>query len=194
MHRRLRYFIVKKIAPNLYKNAMRCYKIRPFTRQLGDLNKTLIGAEIGVYRGENAQEILKYTPTILLYLIDPYEEYEDAKSWNRISLKEAEKEAHERLKNFSQVHWIPCKSENIIEWSPFDKLDFVYIDGNHTTFHVKKDIELALKITKEGAIIGGHDYFGFYSVKEVVDAYSLLLDVDLYTESPDWWFFKNART
>ena len=193
--RRLRYYIVKKIAPSLYENGMH-YPMRPFTAQLTKQNRTLIGAEVGVYEGKNAQNILNNTSTITLYLIDPYEEYEDYpdfKIWKRRPLIEAEAEAHQRLASYDkQVVWVRQKFGSLLNYS-FPPLDFVYIDGNHKYEYVLEDIQLANQIVKVGGLIGGHNYFTtklFGGVKKAVDYFVKTNNIKLYTRNPDWWFLK----
>ena len=47
-------------------------------------------------------------------------------------------------------------SEDAVDDIP-EKLDFVYIDGNHAYEYVKKDIGLYYPKLKKGGVIGGHD-------------------------------------
>jgi len=50
----------------------------------------------------------------------------------------------------------------------FDHLDFLFIDDNHETETVKKDINKYKDLIKKGGYIVCHDYYGT-GVKEAVD-------------------------
>jgi predicted O-methyltransferase YrrM len=55
------------------------------------------------------------------------------------------------------------------DYTPLDLVDFIFIDGDHKTESVAKDIDKALFYLKEGGIIAGHDY-DWESVKKAVDS------------------------
>ena len=133
---------------------------RPFER-LGIAGENLIGAEIGVYKGEHAESLLENLSIKRLYLIDPYElyeEYEEGKSHYGVdqdSLEIAEEEARKRLENYSdRIVCVKKKSGEALENIP-DKLDFVYIDGNHQYESIKEDIKNYYPKIREGGIWGG---------------------------------------
>jgi len=98
-----------------------------FLRKYYRGRKDLIGAEVGVYKGENAVNILKYLPVKKLYLIDPYQNYSDYTVSNI---------AHKKIR---------------------EELDFVYIDANHNYEYVKEDMENYYPLLKERGILAGHD-------------------------------------
>ena len=132
------------------------------------------GLEIGVWYGDHAQEIKTYL-NCDLYLIDPYEEYDEGRGAGHGFQKElgiAKEVAHKRLKD---VIWT---DRNLTE-----TLDFVYIDGNHSYEAVKTDIEFAEKLVKHG-VIGGHDYSWDYP--GVVDAVNEKFN-NFQFKSNDWW-------
>jgi hypothetical protein len=59
-----------------------------------------------------------------------------------------------------------CKFEK----AKLPKVDFVYLDGDHTYKSIKRDIKLALKILKPNGILAGHDYSNdFEGVVKAVD-------------------------
>jgi len=152
-------------------------------------DKSLIGAEIGVLRGENALDVLQSMSNVkLLYLIDPYLVYDEWGARSKSRILDIEKIAKSKLEPFEdRVQWIHKKTEDC-DVLPHP-LDFIYIDGNHVYEYVKKDIEFAMKTVVSGGVIGGHDYRR--GVKKAVDE----LDVVLYTDTvpkhtSDWWFIK----
>ena len=68
----LRHEIVKLIAPSLYSNSDN--GARPMAIFLNKRfpNKALTGAEIGVWKGEHASELLDFLFLKQLYLVDSY--------------------------------------------------------------------------------------------------------------------------
>lgn len=179
-----RHILVKIIAPKLFYDAfINEGIIRPMFSQL-DPTKPLIGVEIGVHRGANAERILKQLNIKKLYLIDPYIRYQ-----NMMRDRSKDKAtANKRLKSFSStVEWIYERSNKASEHVP-NNLDFVYIDGNHDEKHVQEDIQLYYPKIKKGGLLGGHDFAGKFpgvvkAVIKFVKATGFEVDVDAH----DWW-------
>ena len=121
----------------------------------------IVGCEVGVFRGKHAVQMLTIMPNLkMLYLVDPYTMYEGYDGFENPStelLENAEQEAHRRLEPFKdRVTWIRERfdSRHIPK-----KLDFIYIDGQHTYEAVLHDIQHAKSLVKPGGIIAGHDYY-----------------------------------
>lgn len=163
------------------------------------LKGELVGVEIGVFKGENAENILENLPIKKLYLIDPYigyDNYSDSlKGFDEktptTSLTEAKKIAEKRLvKHKDKIIWINKKSYEARNDVP-NNLDFVYIDGNHLYDYVKADIENYWPKVRKGGILGGNDYITYKGVKEAVDKFIkeeklLMFNFKKY----DWWVIK----
>jgi len=173
--------------------------VRPFTIFVNKLlDGLLVGAEVGVYAGANAQSLLDNTLTKTLYLIDPYEmyesyEFEGAKAQLYLSLEEAEREAHKRLAKYhNRVVWLQEKFGDVSKMPP---LDYVYIDGNHSFDFVKVDVEQACKFVRDGGVVGGHNYCwsGSPDVKRFVDEFVKVHGLRLFIVPDDWWFIASAR-
>jgi len=185
---------------------------RAALRELKD-KKDLIGAEIGVWRGGNAVEILNGLDVKKLYLIDPYAIYDGwgfkvigngnhdltrqkDQVWENLILSRSM--AKEALKPFEdKVVWIEKPSSEAVEVVE-ESLDFVYIDGNHDYEFVKEDIELWTPKIKKGGLVSGHDYDIPYTAK-AVDDYCKKHKIKLETRfnklttdagPKDWWFIK----
>lgn len=98
----------------------------------------------------------------ILYLIDPYdayEDYEESKS-DVEKLRSAKREAHQKVSNFdTEIVWIEKYSQDAAE-EIASPLDFVYIDGNHGYEYVKTDLETYFPLVKEGGVLAGHDMNG----------------------------------
>jgi hypothetical protein len=156
---------------------------------------SLIGAEIGTFKGENAKSILKILRIKKLYLIDPYEKYEEYKKDTAYSyLKNAEIEAKKRLIKYrDKIVWIKKNSVEALKDIPND-LDFVYIDGNHSYEFVKKDMKNYYNKLKIGGILAGHDIENGIELNEGVTlAFVEFISknhLKPYILYPDWWCIK----
>jgi hypothetical protein len=117
-------------------------------------------AEIGVWRGEFAEHILRYCPTIeRYYMVDPWQHLDD---WNKpanVSDQEFEQifsEAIERTAFASDKRVIlrGTTKQALVNLEK-GELDAVYIDSNHTLKGITIDlISLYDKIKSDGLILG----------------------------------------
>lgn len=156
--------------------------------------KNLIGAEIGVYFGENSKSYLENLHIKTLYLVDPY-------SQGLVGLENKDapeyvlKHAKRLLGSGDRLRWIRKSSIDAAAEIP-NKLDFVYIDGDHTYDGVYKDIELYWPKVKKGGILGGHDFDNKHIAKAVdnfFDAldenYTIFTAVDAQN-TVEFWVYK----
>ena len=119
--------------------------------------KNLVGAEIGVFFGENSKAILDNLNMKTLYLIDPYDQ-----GLVGIEEQEAPQYILGHAKRLLEPHsdkiiWVKQHSEEAAA-SIKGKLDFVYVDGDHTYEGAYKDFERYWPKIKKGGILGGHDF------------------------------------
>lgn len=121
-------------------------------------NKKIHVVEVGVFKGENAENILKNLNVEKIYLIDPYLKYENYnENYKNFVLDEAEKHAKKRLAKYkNKITWVDKFSDDAIKDIP-NNIDFIYIDGNHNYKYVKKDIENYFPMVKKEGILAGHD-------------------------------------
>jgi len=190
--RSVRYGIVKVMAPTLYERNKDEIEggVRPTIRFVKDVmgNAQLIGAEIGVSIGVNAESIMKTLNMKKLYLVDPYEPYVEDGFSVKFALTEGEKEiAAERLKRFGErAEWIYKTSDKAAGLVP-NGLDFVYVDGNHSYEYVKRDIEKYFPKVKDHGIIGGHDfYFKSLGVIRATTEFAVSNSLKLIVDRGDW--------
>jgi len=165
--------------------------MRPAIRFIST-RKPCIGVEVGVLNGDNATSILSIGSLEKLYLIDPYEASpENYRDYTREQLIQARKEATQRLED-SRVKW---RYSTFKEEVVGEKVDFVYIDGDHSYESVKNDIRIAELITKPGGVIGGHDYYeaSNFGVKMAVDEFCVDKPRELHVEGTDWWYIKSPK-
>src|SRR3990167_8794531 len=127
------------IATNQILGKFNLKLIREFPRPMTKFimlsgKKDLIGAEIGVYKGEHAVSLLKNLTIERLYLIDPYSDYPGYKDAKRHYGKDQDpldiaeqqmKDATEKWKfkiSYIKLPSWDVKKENL------EMFDFIYID------------------------------------------------------------------
>lgn len=199
----LKYFS-KKLTENEIIDILSDFKHRVFPRpferlsNLRDRGEGLIGVEIGVAGGEHALSLLETLEIKKLYLVDPYDlydEYEEGRSHygiDQLSLSQTEIICRNNLKKFeNRLVWIKkLSSEAVSDIS--EKVDFVYIDGNHQEEFVVKDIENYIRLLNNSGVIGGHDYYNGFQrehdgVVRAVTNFMKHSKFQLRVEMPDWW-------
>lgn len=116
-----------------------------------------VGAEIGVYKGENLR--LYCQAGLKMYGIDPW-----APSWVGQSQERAEYLYQKARRNLRP--WLESGSLELLRMTSLEaaarfadeSLDFVYIDGDHRFPAVAADLAAWTYKVKRGGIISGHDY------------------------------------
>ena len=153
-------------------------------------NKPIKVTEIGVFRGENSNSIMRFLNIKEIYLIDPYTRYkEDKNDWNYNKIQKAEKVSKRRMKKYGEkIKFIKKYSTKAVKDIPL--CDFIYIDGNHNYEYVKKDIELYSKKLSDKGILAGHDIQIHDVIKAVTEFTVKNPKYKLYVESLDWWLIK----
>lgn len=120
-------------------------------------------AEIGVYRGEFAEIILRSCSSISkYYMVDPWRFISD---WNKPANKSNAifnkyyREALDRTK-FAEAKRIILrgKTNEVAENLPDKTLDFIYIDGDHTLKGITIDLKIAWEKVHNEGFIGGDDF------------------------------------
>ena len=160
--------------------------IRHVVRTFG--NKPLIGVEVGVYIAKHARMMLKNMSNLKkLYLVDPYIRYEGFIRPYAVPMERAKVAACKVMEPFEdRIHWI---FEKFDYGQISEKVDFVYIDGNHTYPYVKSDIEVSESIIQPNGVICGHNYQKECpGVVRAVDEYCERKGYTLKRERrTDWW-------
>lgn len=192
--RRLRFLMIKLLSPTIYKRSFQYLgsRTRPMTSFLKKRfgKKSLIGVEIGVYYGGNAKNMIEVLNLKRLYLVDPYEVYvkSDGQTFDS---RYALAKALENLKKYrQQTKFICLKSSEAIKHI-HNKVDFVYIDGNHCYNFVKKDIEVYYPIIKKGGVLGGHDFRNINVIKAVME-FVVKNNMRIFAKEHDWWVIKKG--
>lgn len=148
------------------------------------------GAEIGVYQGVNANDMLKNIPKLWLFLVDDF------------SVQGGSREAiYKNIEPFCDraffLEMTSAKASGL--W--FDRIfDFVYIDGDHRYESFKQDLEVWSKKIKPGGVLCGHDWeqrednMGVQrGIKKFIQNNNLVLNVgtswvdESVGDCHDWW-------
>jgi hypothetical protein len=135
------------------KSTMRWQVLEKFIKQ----HNLKIGAEIGVWQARTSSYLLQNCD-IFLYCIDIWEETPgyDKPKWNHRS---NERHSRHLLKPFAdKCKIIKDYSHKASQQIQDNELDFVFIDGDHTTSGVVQDIESFWQKVKPNHYIMGHDY------------------------------------
>ena len=154
--------------------------------------KFKVGVEIGTDQGEYAEVLLKTIPDLILTCIDPWKAEAYEKGQQPESKEDQEffdKRYQETVDRIPKANiWRKTSMEAVKDF-PDNRVDFVYIDGNHDFLNVAQDIHYWFKKVRPGGILAGHDYVRYPSrkfnhVQKVVNAYTTayhLLPVFLVT-------------
>lgn len=145
--------------------------------------------------------MLNVLPLKTLYLIDPYLEYEDyqreGKDRSQQSMNKNKTIAHNNLAQYDTVKkvWIEKLSGEAVT-DIEEKVDYVYIDGNHFYKYVKNDIANYYPLLKRDGVLAGHD-FNWHGVTQAVQEFICrtghLLHVGKIGGGIDWWIYKNNQ-
>jgi hypothetical protein len=120
-------------------------------------------AEIGVWEGDFASEMLCSCPSIATYyMIDPWAHLEE---WNKpfnVSQEEFEQVYRKAMDRTAfaadRRKVLRGKALDVIDRIPDRSLDFAYVDGDHTLQGITADLIGIFPKMKPGAIIGGDDF------------------------------------
>jgi predicted O-methyltransferase YrrM len=161
-----------------------------------------ICVEIGVFQGAMSVILLAARPDMRLFLIDPYETYQQSDEYKASNdfHTEMSPDAHKAARYMAKMRteFAAHRREFVIQPSVeaathlLGAYDLVFIDGDHSYKGCKEDIEAWWPLVKTGGYLSGHDYRtdkpGF-GVKQAVDeAFPFAEKGQNYT----WFQRKNA--
>lgn len=145
-------------------------------------------AEIGVFKGANAQRLLTM-PLKKLYLIDPYIPYNINRLQEIDHIKNELDEAKNVMVGKFINHPLKDKIEIIFEDSGVASkkfadyfFDYVYIDGNHSYDAVRDDLSYWYPKVKKGGFLAGHD-FTYQPVSRAVNEFAAKRGLKVLS----WW-------
>jgi hypothetical protein len=129
------------------------------------------GIEIGIYNAENSEIIMKRLDGIKFFGVDPYlnyPEYDDICN-NPQVIQDKRYEMTDLLFKHYGHNLIRKTSEDASKDFEDNYFDFVYIDANHNTEYVKRDLNLWWPKVKNEGVLSGHD-FSWHYIGTVVSA------------------------
>jgi len=128
------------------------------------LPRNCVGAEIGVYRGEFSNDILRIINPQTLVLIDPYEtggkEYGESLNHLRTaySTNEDYQFVAQRFSGNERAELNRKYSFDAVGDYPNNHFDFIYHDASHLYEEFKKDLNDWLPKLRADGVMCGHDY------------------------------------
>lgn len=119
------------------------------------------GAEIGVWLGEHAEQLLsEWSGTLLLvdiYRMDP--RFRRPAQTPDDAYMMIQQQAERRLAKYgSRAKWMVGESAVMSDSVTDESLDFVYIDADHAFASVTRDLVSWVPKVKRGGLVLGHDY------------------------------------
>lgn len=129
-------------------------------------------AEIGVWKGEFAEQIVRSVKPKRLYLVDPWKffpeyhrrMYGGAVASSQNQMDEIYKDVVKSFARKKETLIIRDLSSKASKRIKNGSVDFVYIDGNHSFEYVYEDLGRYYKKLKRGGILAGDDFF--WGIKE----------------------------
>jgi hypothetical protein len=150
------------------KKSRRWDGIAKYINSLPKTGKEIIGAEVGVHRGELSHKLFKLIPRLKLYMIDIWSEEaypeQDATSASEKGQKKYKFQwqdnmnAAKKAVKGRKAKVIRSDSLSAVEKFPDSHFTFVFIDADHSYKAVKEDISIWLPKVRKGGYICGHDY------------------------------------
>lgn len=132
-------------------------------RQFVTLQEARVVAEVGVWKGDFAADLLATVPAIeLYYMIDPWANLPD---WNKPF--NVQPEIFEGIYSEMEVKTrfaahrrklLRGRTKEVIDCIPDASLDFAYIDGDHTLRGITIDLIKIWPKVKPGGFIAGDDF------------------------------------
>lgn len=175
------------------------FQMRSFTKFVQEKfgQRKLIGAEIGVQRGNNALSLIKNLQFNLLFLIDIWDAYQIATKYEE-GFRDANfsvfyDEVKAQFGDLSYVRILKQDSKTAYENFAENFFDFVYIDACHSYESVKEDIEIWFPKIKVNGVFGGHDYGDriYPGLIRAVNEFKENFKNKFYHENLDWWVVKS---
>jgi ubiquinone/menaquinone biosynthesis C-methylase UbiE len=162
------------------------------TELLKSLDKGLVIAELGVFKGEFSQDIYNICEPKELHLVDLFDGIVRSGdvNGNNIEIFHGAKLLRIVEGKFVNTKNVFIKRRDSVEFLksfPDGYFDFIYIDSSHQYEHTKKELAESLRVIKKGGIIAGHDYNReqFFEVCDAVDEFCLEHDFHLQTTTDD---------
>jgi hypothetical protein len=140
------------------------------------LPKNLIMAEIGVFKGEFSEEILKICEPKLLCLVDVFTGRicSGDKDGKNITATDMDVEYDRLFLKYILNYRVILKKQSSINFLSgilIGGIDMIYLDADHSYESVSQELALCREKVRAGGYICGHDYAPPWGVKRAVDEF-----------------------
>jgi hypothetical protein len=185
---------LRVLTPNFYKDVKGNLEgkefPRPSTRTIHRIygEKPLVGVEIGTGFGENALSLLHELSIERLYCIDPFDPYVDGETKIQTDYLSRSEFTLKILSKFKNVTFIKKFSSEALGEIP-EKVDFVYVDGNHAYDNVLSDLRNYYPLVDAKGVIAGHD-LDWLSVHTALADFCKMNTITPILQLPDWIIIK----
>lgn len=128
---------------------------------MNELGLTGTGVEVGVYRGEFSQHLVRYSNLTKFFAVDCWTHIEgQVDPLNQPTAAKVDHmiQAAYRLAEFPHATILRSSSVDAAQLVSDNSLDFVYIDADHRYEQVYQDISQWFHKVRFGGILAGHDY------------------------------------
>jgi predicted O-methyltransferase YrrM len=157
--------------------------------------RKIVGVEIGMSTGCGSLTMLLQIPDLTLYSIDPWRHLDDVPGEEHFEAALPQKEldnayevAKARVAEFGARSIIIRKpSDEAVNDVP-DKIDYLFIDGDHSYKQALSDIKNYGPKVRAGGIVAGHDYIKQGGVARAVDEIFKKETVHL-GDDDTWWVY-----
>jgi hypothetical protein len=137
-------------------------RLELWPRLLNELQAETV-AEVGIFRGDFAQRILKQCEAVQkYYMIDPWRHLDD---WNKPANKPDDEFARIKEEALAKTAFAAGKrvvlqgrTREVSGDLPDEGLDFAYVDGDHTLRGITIDLVHVWPKMRDGGILGGDDF------------------------------------
>jgi hypothetical protein len=155
-------------------------------------DRPIIGAEIGVFRADNAVALLEVRPHLTLFCIDQWLPYPEQSKYDDPCAREGN---WGEIRNRAIRQLMPFLSRAVImgmsstvaaKLIPDELLDFAWIDAFHQFPYIDQDIRNYRPKVRSGGWLGGHDYRP-NQFPDVVRAVDRLAGVEFDLDSTWFW-------
>jgi uncharacterized Rossmann fold enzyme len=164
----------------------------------------VVGAEIGVFRGEMSRTMLERRKDLTLNMVDSWapfgRDYIGKTDDYHASLPAETQADHEKTARMVTAQFgdraviLPVSSADAAATIPTASLDFVFIDADHSYAGCKADIKRWLPTLKPGGLLCGHDYgntsYEGFGVTQAVDEFVAERGLHLELGDNFTWFVR----
>ena len=161
------------------------------------LDRPMTGAEVGVFRGNTSEALLREFPQLRLWMVDPWMPYIGETTFDVHDQQgfDASMAAAMMWTEFAKNRRFVLREASPSASSRFadESLDFVFIDGNHLYQNVSADICAWWPKLRRGGLLTGHDYgvyrdtAGKWGVQQAVNEFVAATDRELSVGLDGTW-------